>query len=156
MTLGTRECELHLKFGSSEKASELTTKAGAKLINTIIDSINRLTNDSEKALIKANPITAAKWSARGILIVTCTSKLNKDTISALRRALALFSSDNDDDITVMNKHPNTLLKFAAVSTVNPDGSETSPEELYRDIMVHPTSAKLHSGLMYLQSLGLLH
>ena len=135
-TLGTRERELHLKFGSSEKASELTSKAGAKLMDVIIHSINSL-SDEEKALVKANPITAAKWSARGILIITCTSKLNEDTMSALKAALAPFGSDNDDDITVMNKPPTTLLKFAAVSTVNPDGSETSPEELYRDIMVHP-------------------
>jgi len=133
---------------------ELKTKAGAKLIGAVIDSVNGLT-DEEKAIIKANPITAAKWSARGILIITCTSKLSEDTISALKRALAPFGSDNDDDIMVMNKPPTTLLKFAAVSTVNPDGSETSPEELYRDIMVHPKwqGVKIVDGLKFISRRG---
>ena len=57
-----------------------------------------------------------------------------DTVS---HRVSTFSSDQDDDqVAILNKLPTTLLKFMAVSTVNPNGSLATEADLMNDIVVH--------------------
>ena len=43
-----------------------------------------------------------------------------------------------DDVRLLNKPPTTLLKFLSVTTINPDGSEVSDEQLLEELKAHPT------------------
>ena len=57
---------------------------------------------------------------------------------SLKQGVSAFSNDQDDDqVTILNRLPTTLLKFMAISTVNPNGSPTSDVDLMNDISVHP-------------------
>jgi hypothetical protein len=46
-----------------------------------------------------------------------------------------------DDICLLNKPPTTLLKFLLVSTINPDGSTVSDDQLLEEVMAHPAWAR---------------
>ena len=135
---GTRVNELHLSIGTSDNAKRLSTKSGMDLAKEVTEAISVAATLAECFALKSNPIQGVKWSLRGNLIISCQNPLDDAMKESLKKGVGTFSSDQDDDqVAILNKLPTTLLKFMAISTVNPNGSPTSGADLMNDISAHP-------------------
>lgn len=90
------------------------------LAKEVTEAISSTATPAERLALKSNPIQGVKWSLRGNLIISCQNPLDDAVKESLKRGVSTFSNDQDDDqVTILNWLPTTLLKFMAVSTVNP-------------------------------------
>lgn len=135
---GTRANELHLSIGTSDNAKKLASKSGMDLAKEVTEAISMAATPAERLALKSNPIQGVKWSLRGNLIISCQSPLDDTMKESIKKGVSTFSDDQDDDqVAILNKLPTTLLKFMAVSTVNPNGSPTTDVDLMNDLSAHP-------------------
>ena len=141
---GTRATELHLRIPRCDATKALYKSSGSRLVNEVIACLNKGANSDEIQAYKANPLVAAKWSARSNLLLKCSQPMGEMLKVALERSIRKNipegQMDEDSDVEVLNRPPTTSLKFMAVPRYNEDGSPTDSADLYSDIKANPAWA----------------
>ena len=144
---GTSRTELHLKLPENSPAAALSSAHGTDLLSKIADLVRpNLTND-QMSIAATNPLIAARWSVNQNLILRFHSEVTEEIKNYFAGACEPIKPQYQDptaspdvsqeSIQILNKPPTTVLKFASVPTLHPNGAMVSDEDLLNDLMASP-------------------
>ena len=136
-TKGTRVSELHIRIPKVAATAHLFSLSGTKLINEILQLINKSHNKDGIRALKENHLVLVKWSMCGNLIIKCSKPMDNVIKNCLHDAIkAAVLPGSNDSISILNKPPTTALKFMTVPRHNEDGTDTDSYDLHNDLMAH--------------------
>jgi hypothetical protein len=152
---GTRVTELHFAVPKGGPFAPFTTATGVALKVALETLLSHFIPTTVIPKFNANPIIAARWSTNNNLVVcfhqAVTPSMSDALITALKAQVkkdtpvpmdtaqieGLPTTSPEDKVRILNKPPTAMLKFLSVSTLHPNSSTVTPEDLLQDIQSHP-------------------